>query len=184
MSRGLALVAVFILLSAPAAGAQNPRPAPKHDDPKPSDRFPDDSRDEHSNLPDEMRVKMAIARAEQEHKKILEDVDKLRDLSGQIALAYGDRGKLSSEDVKKLGAIEKLARRVLNFAGGEQVDDKDGAPQPATLAEAIDKLNSSAEDIKKDMAAETRFVVSAAVIEKSNEVIRLARFIRRPPRSR
>lgn len=182
MFRSSALVAVFILLSALAAIAQTPRPAPKPDEPKIPDKFPKDEK-EHSNLPDEMRIRMEIARAEEEHKKVMEDVEKLSDLSDEIAKGFGEHKKLSADDDKKLGTIEKLAKRVLKNAGGDEVDDKESLSEPSTLAEAIDKLNSSAGEIRKDMKAETRFVVSASVIAKSNEVIRLSRFIRRSRKS-
>jgi hypothetical protein len=125
-----------------------------------------------------MRIKMAIARAENEHKKILEDVQKLGDLSNEIAKGYSERNKLSSDDIRKLGTIEKLAKRVLTHAGGDEVSDKSGLDH-MPLADAIDKLNSAAEIIRKDMKTETRFVVSAGVIAKCNEVINLVRVIRR-----
>jgi len=63
------------------------------------------------------------------------------------------------------------------------VDDNAGPSEPLTLAEAVDKLSACSGEIKKDMKAETRFVVSASVIAKSNEVIHLARFIKRSRKS-
>jgi len=125
-----------------------------------------------------MRVKMAIARAEESHKKILEDVEKLSSLSGEIVKDYGDSKRLSGDDLRKLGTIEKLAKRILNHAGGEEVDEKNDANEHMPLAEAIDMLGSTVASIKKEMTAETRFVVSANVIAKSNEVISLSRQIR------
>jgi hypothetical protein len=182
MFRSFALAAVFILLSALAAIAQTPRPTTKPEEPKIPDKLPKDET-EHSNFPDEMRIRMEIARAEEEHKKVIEDVEKLSDLSDEVAKNFGEHKRLSADDEKKLGTIEKLAKHVLKNAGGDEVDDKEGLSEPLTLAEAIDKLSSSAGEIKKDMKAETRFVVSASVIAKSNEVIRLARFIRRSRKS-
>lgn len=132
-----------------------------------------------STLPDEIRIKMALKRAEDEHRKVLEDVDKLSALSSEIAAGLRDRGKLASDDFKKLGTIEKLARRILSHAGGDQVSDESlkGANMP--VAEAIDKIGSAAENIKKSMTTNTRHIVSAAVIASSNEVINLSQFIRK-----
>ena len=129
-------------------------------------------------MPEEMRIKMAIARAEEDHKKILEDVEKLSNLSGEVVKDYGDTKQLSGDDVKKLGTIEKLAKRILNHAGGEEVDQKNTNEQ-LPLADAIDMLGTSVANIRKEMTAETRFVVSATVIANSNEVISLSRLIRR-----
>jgi hypothetical protein len=170
------LFALFILLSAPAVTAQSARPA-KPPETKTPDKFPTDDEQE-VGLPQDMRVKMAIARAEGEHKKVLEDVEKLSDLSGEIARGYGERKRLSTDDVKKLSTIEKLAKHVLSNAGGEEFDEKYDTVENISLADALDKLSNAAAKIKKEMTAETRFVVSATVIANSNEVISLARFIR------
>ncbi|HMG32689.1 MAG TPA: hypothetical protein VKM94_02030 [Blastocatellia bacterium] len=129
------------------------------------------------NLPDEMRVKMLIDRREQDYKKIMESVDKLNSLSGEIATNFHEHGKLSGADVKKLESIEKLAHQVLVHSGGEAVDDKGRAPMQ--MGEAIDKIGEAAENIKKNMTSETRFVVSATVIANSNELINLSRLVRR-----
>ncbi|MEK6285682.1 MAG: hypothetical protein AABO57_08070 [Acidobacteriota bacterium] len=167
----------IILLSAPGATAQT-RPAVKPPEGKILDKFPTDA-DQEGGLPSDMRIKMAIARAEGEHKKVLEDVEKLSNLSGEIARGYGERKQLSADDLRKLGTIEKLAKRVLTNAGGEEVDRKSDTDERMPLADAIDKLSATAANIRKEMTAETRFVVSATVIANSNEVISLARFIRR-----
>ena len=134
--------------------------------------------DQEVTLPDDMRIKMEIAREENEYKKALEDVDKLSGLSDEIAKSYVEKKHLSADDMKKLGTVEKLAKRILNHAGGEEVGDKSASADHLVVAEAIDKMNCAAANIKKDMKAETRFVVSATVIANSNEVITLARLIR------
>jgi len=124
-----------------------------------------------------MHTRMAVERAESDHRKILVDVDKLNELSSDVARGYHERGKLSEEEIKKLGTIEKLAKHVLSHALGDEVEDK--SPQPLTLAEAMDRLKDAAANIKKTMKAETRFEVSAVVIANSNELISLAHFIKR-----
>lgn len=178
MLRRFVPFAVFILLFVLSATAQTPpRPAPRRDDPKISDKSKTDQDGPH--LPDEMLKKMEIARAEIEYKKVLDDVDKLNDLSNEVAKGFGERKNLSSDDVKKLGTIEKLAKRVQGYAGGDEFSDKESSDEPATMAEAIERLNTNASNIKKDMNAETRFVVSFGVIAKCNEMIHLTRFIRR-----
>src|SRR4030095_9414150 len=131
------------------------------------------------HMPEEMRIKMAIARAEEDHKKVLDEVKKLSSLLGEIAKDYSDSKQLSGDDIKKLGMIEKLAKKILTHAGGEEVDPKTGEKEQMSLADAIDMLGTTVANIKKEMTAETRFVVSATVIANSNEVISLSRVIRR-----
>jgi len=165
-----------LLIQIPGASAQSTRP--QSPEGKPSSRMPADT-DQEVGLPEDMRVKMLIIRREGEHKKVLEDVEKLSELSTEISKGYVERKRISSDDVRKLGAIEKLAKHVLTNAGGDEVDQKVDEKGPVSLAEAIDKLTATAENIKKVMTTETRFVVSATVISDSNEVISLARFIKR-----
>lgn len=186
MRRRFPLFAIFILLSASGLSAsglyissafgQNTSTMPRSSDSKSRRMHKDD--DQEVTLPDDMRIKMAIAREENEYKKTLEDVDKLSGLSEEVAKVYVDRKQLSGDDLKKLNTIEKLAKRVLNHVGGEEVGDKSGSVEHLALADAIDKLNAAAACIKKDMKAETRFVVSATVVANSNQVINLARLIR------
>jgi len=177
MLRSFWVLAIFILLLASAATAQTVRPDPKPSQNKTPDKYPDDGQ-EVSHLPEDMRIKMAIARAEEDHKKVLEDVEKLNSLSAEIARGYGESKRLSADDIKKLGTIEKLAKHVLTQSGGEEVDQKSDATERMPLADAIDLLSTTVANIKKEMTAETRFVVSANVIANSNEVINLSRILR------
>jgi hypothetical protein len=130
------------------------------------------------SLPEDMRIKMAITRAEDEHKKVLEDVEKLSDMSSELAKGYGERKHLSPDDLKKLNTIEKLAKHVLSNAGGDEVEQKPDSFDHMPLADAVDKLSNAAFNIKKEVTTGTRYGVSAIVIANSNEVISLARFIR------
>jgi hypothetical protein len=180
MIKKLLLLTIFTLLLAISAAAQANKPFPKSDDPmlRHKDRSSKDT-DQDGGLPEEMRIKMAIERADNEYRKALEDAEKLNDLSDEVAKSYRERGHLSAEEMKKLSTIEKLAKRILSQAGGDEVDDKAAKTEQKSLADAVDQLNSTAAKIKDNMKTQTRFVVSAAVIASSNEVINLAQYIRR-----
>jgi len=172
MPKNLLLLAIFIFLAALDVTAQSSRPMGGPPDKSSRDQEPDIS------LPEEMRVRMANERLDNEHKKVLEDAEKLNALSDEIAKDYGEHKQLSAEDVRKLRAIEKLAKRVLTHSAGEETGDKDGSMERLPLSDAIDRLKNDAANIEKDMKTGTRFVVSANVIANSNEVIDLARLIR------
>jgi hypothetical protein len=120
---------------------------------------------------------MLIARRENEYKKVMENVEQLNDLSEQFADRFRRDGRLGDGDLKLMGQIEKLARQVLSHAGGESVEDKE--EKKPTLSEAVDLIAAEAAKIKRDMTAETRYVVSASVIASSNQVINLSRYVRR-----
>ena len=130
-------------------------------------------------VPDEMRARMEIARAEAEYKKVLEDTDKLSSLSSEVAHAFTSNGKLADEDLKKVGAIEKLARRILSNVGGDVVSDDSGDIQHKPLNDAITLMSTDADKVQKCIKEQTRYVVSAAVIGNTNEIIHLTHQIRR-----
>ena len=178
MAVRLPWLAICLLLSCSAAGAQTPKPRPRPQQP-PDRTVPTDlwGRPQDSALPDDMRTRMAVERAENDRRKVLEDVDKLSALSSEVARGYHDHGRLSDEEFKKVSAIEKLAKHVLTHTLGDEVEDK--SPKPSNMTEAVDQMNAAAASIKKTMKAETRFEVSAVVIASSNQVITLAHFIKR-----
>lgn len=180
MIRRLLLLTIFTTLLAISAAAQTNIELSKPDDStsRPKNRASKDSGQELS-LPEEMRIRMAIERADSEYRKTLADAEKLNDLSAEIAKIYHERGTLSGEEMKKIGTIEKLAKRILSQAGGDEVDDKTVKAEQKSLADACDQLSSAAAKIKDSIRTQTRFVVSAGVIASSNEVINLAQFIRR-----
>lgn len=168
--------AFFILLFAIGAAAQVRGVQPRRVDASRPETGEGRS-DQNANFPEEMRIKMSIERADSEYRKTLEDVDKLNDLSAEIAKSYHDKGRLTVDELKKVGTIEKLAKRILSQSGGDEVDDKN-KPVQRSLPEAFEQLSAAAANIQKSMKVQTRFVVSAIVIANSNEVINLAQFIR------
>ena len=179
MAMRLLWLAICVFLCCSAAITQTITPRTRQTTEPPDRRTPADlwGKPQDSALPDDMRTRMAVERAENDHRKVLEDVDKLSALSSEVARGYHDRGRLSDEELKKVSTIEKLAKHVLNHTLGDEVEDK--SPKPSNMTEALDQMNAAAASIKKTMKAETRFEVSAVVIASSNQVITLAHFIKR-----
>lgn len=175
MAMKLLWLSVCFFVCSLAAAAQ----APKQQSPdlpgKPREDSWNNAQD--STVPDDMRLRMAMERAESEHRKILVDVDKLEELASDVARGYQQQGKLSKDDLKKLTAIEKLAKRILDHALGDEVADD--SPKPLTLEEAVNRITTVAAKINKTMKTETRYEVSAVVIADSNEVIQLTHIIKR-----
>ncbi|HEX8091291.1 MAG TPA: hypothetical protein VF762_20715 [Blastocatellia bacterium] len=176
----LLLLTVFTTLLMTGAAAQTTSPFPRLNDPPPrmKDRPAKDSSQD-LTLPEEMRIKLAIERADSDYRKTLADAEKLNDMSAEVAKICRERGGLSAEEMKKVSTIEKLAKRILNQAGGDEVEDKTAKAEQKSLADACEQMSVTAAKIRDSMKMQTRFVVSAAVIASSNEVINLAQFIRR-----
>jgi len=177
MAKTFFLAIAFVLLAATSAAAQTPTKRPAV--PPPPVSFPDGREQERSQMPDDMRIRMEIARADADYKKTLDDADKLSTLSIEVARVFHDTGKLAGEDLKKVGTIEKLAKRILSQAGGDEVDDRTNDFQSKPLNDTVEQMSAAADKVQKCIKEQTRFVVSATVISNANEIIHLAQHIRR-----
>ena len=178
MVKKLLLSAALIFASALGAMAQTQTLPREVTEPK--SRPPRTTREpveQDLNMPEEMRVRLAIERANNEYRKILEDADRLNELTTEIARGYHDHKQLNADELKKLGNIEKLAKRLLSQAGGDQVDDN--SPGQKSMDETVDQMSTAAATVQKTLKEQTRFVVSATAISNLNDVINLAQFIRR-----
>ncbi|HEV8487998.1 MAG TPA: hypothetical protein VGV87_31045 [Blastocatellia bacterium] len=173
------LFVALLPLAAAGQGTPPAKPQPRPAQPPTVSGDRNEASDQESNLPEEMRIRMAIERADGEHRKILEDVKKMSELTDEVSTAYGDRAQLSPDDVKKLSTIEKLAKRVLTHAGGSEVDDKSHDTESLSLGDAFHHMCAAVSRIKNDMTEQTRHIVSAVVIASSNEVITMTHLIRR-----
>jgi hypothetical protein len=166
------LLITFLLLISVAASAQNTKPNP----PPQSDEARAEQLNQELNLPPEMRSRLAIERADNEHRKIIEDAQKMNDLSVEVAKRYDERSNLSSDDMKNVGTIEKLAKRILSFAGGSEEKMED--IKSLSLSDCIVQLSKVAENVKKILVTESRHVISAKLISDANEAVNLAQIIR------
>src|ERR1700730_7496519 len=61
-----------------------------------------------SNLPEEMRARLAIERAEEEHKKVIDYARQLGELTDEMCTRHKEDTRLAADDFKKLGIIERL----------------------------------------------------------------------------
>jgi hypothetical protein len=173
------ILLMSVLLSSSMVFAQNQSPGEKFPIPPAGGNGGRSKQDDPgANLPEEMRSRMAIEREERDYQKLVDSANQLSDLSADVAKLYKQSSGLTPEQVRKLASIEKLARHVLSESGGEEVTEKIEQDH-LSVPEAVDKLATTAADVKKCVATQTRFVVSATVIANSNDIIHLAQYIRR-----
>src|SRR5262245_58996119 len=152
--------------------AQEPGPPTARERPRPQrEESPE------QDLPAEMRARLEIERMDNVHKKILEEAERLETTAAQVAKHFQEAGHISSEDMKDLSTIEKLAKRILDFAGGseEKIDDL----KPAPLGDMLNNLSALSAKVHSILKTEPRQVVSAVLIADSNTAIQLAQFIKK-----
>jgi hypothetical protein len=84
---------------------------------------------------------------------------------------------LTPEFAKKLARLEKLARRVRSYAGGSD-DGEATISTPVNISESLDKISTLAQKLQDDVKTTSRRIVSAKIINTSNELIALSQHIR------
>ncbi len=142
-----------------------------------SDQQKDKQRSEGPINIEETLTQARIEQEELQHKKIVSAAEEMNSLAKELVKSSHDQTQLSSDNQKKLSRIEKLAKQVRSDQGGGGDDSLD--KQPTNLSEALERLQEAAEVIFKESGKLTRHAVSATVIERSNEVLALAKSIKK-----
>jgi hypothetical protein len=125
----------------------------------------------------EMLARREIKAAEKERLENLERAREAAQLSSEIRSAFLKSQLLGRAELKKLERIEKLTRRVREYAGGSQAEvTLDNVPHQ--LETALGQLFDYSEAMRKAVEKTPRQVVSASVIERTNQLLELIRYVR------
>ena len=163
-------------VAALSVGAPAQSRAPKPEDPFPT---PEPQRKPRPlGSPEEEMLRAAEIRHEEEsHKEMVERADEAAQLGDDILVSFKRNNSLTRDDLKRLERMEKLARKIRGGAGGSD-DDEQLRDPPGKIEGAVSRLAELTCDLKKSVSKTSRLVISAAVIERSNEMIELIRHIR------
>ena len=165
-----------VVVAALSFGAQAQSKPPKPEDPFPTPE--PQRRPRPLGSPEEEMLRAAEIRHEEEsHKEMVERADEAAQLGDDILTSFKRNNSLTREDLKKLERLEKLARKIRGGAGGSD-DDKQLRDPPGKIEGAVSRLAELTCDLKKSVLKTSRLVISAGVIERSNEMIELIRHIR------
>jgi hypothetical protein len=168
------LTAAFVAALSVGAHAQQP-PLPLQDEPSPARG---QRRPGLLGSPEEEMLRRAEIRHEEEtHKEMVERADQAALLGDEILASYRKNNSLTRDDLKRLERLEKLARKIRGGAGGSD-DDEELQDPPGRIEGAVARLAELSGDLKKSVLKTSRLVISASVIERSNEMIELIRHIR------
>jgi hypothetical protein len=171
MYRAAALIAALVALQ----GVASARQLPGVEEPSPSSRS---QRAGDFGSPEaEMLRRAEIRREEEIHKEMVVRADEAAQIGGELLNSYKKNNSLTRDDQKRLERLEKLARKIRGSAGGS--DDKEELNDPPGQVEgAVARLAKAADELKESVSKTSRLVISANVIERSNEMIELIRHIR------
>ena len=125
----------------------------------------------------EMLARREIKAAEKERQENLERAREAAQLGDEIHTAFTKNQTLGRTELKKLERLEKLTRRIREEAGGSDGEVTLENP-PRQLESALGRLAELSEVMRKGVEKTPRQVVSAYVIERTNEVLEIIRYVR------
>lgn len=142
-----------------------------------------------SNQDDEDRPKsfketLEKMRIQKEKKDYAEMLDRGREalkLSEELENTYTNTGRLDSSDMSKLVEVEKLVKKIRSELGGGDDDGDDEVKEtarPAGQGDVIKSFRKTTGKLIEELKKTTRFTVSAAAIQTSNAVLKLAKLLR------
>ena len=170
------IAAAFV--AAISAGAQAQAPSALQEEPPKAGRPQPQRRPARMGSPEEEMLRRAEIRHEEEnHKEMVERADEAAQIGDDILASFTRNNSLTRDDLKRLERLEKLARKIRGGAGGSD-DDEQLRDPPGKIEGAVKKLAELSGALKESVSKTSRLVISAAVIERSNEVIELIRHIR------
>lgn len=178
MFKKLLCVTALFLMLVPHARAQSRRRIVPPPPPVTTDGSVRGSRPSPLGSPEEEILKRAEIRNEEEsHREMVERAEETAQLGQDLRSTFEKYRTLNREDLKRLEKLEKLARKIRSGAGGSD-DDEQLKDPPAQLDQAVARLAEVSGKLGENVRKTSRLVVSAAVIEGSNELIELIRHIR------
>jgi hypothetical protein len=126
---------------------------------------------------EEMRARWEIKYAEKER---LENLDRAREaaqLGSELYTTFSHTKTFSPTEKKKLDRLEKVTRKIRSQAGGSD-GEVSIENMPSQTEPALKRLAGMTDDLRKAVEKTPRQVISAAVIERANEVLEVIRYIR------
>lgn len=118
-----------------------------------------------------------IKHEEESHREMLERADEAALIGEQLLNSFQKNKALVRDDFKKLERMEKLARKIRGGTGGSD-DDAPLENAPQQMDKALTRLVEVSDQLNKSVQKTSRLVISAAVINSSNELIELIKHIR------
>lgn len=165
MSSRIVFSLFILILCASAAIAQGSRGS--------SDPFAD----KENELLEEMRSRSEIKYAEKNRMENLDRAREVSQLGGELHNSFSSNKVFSAIDKKKLDRLEKVTRKIRSQAGGSD-GDVTIENMPSQVEPALKRLAELSVELRKAVEKTPRQVVSAAVIERANEVLEIIRYVR------
>lgn len=124
----------------------------------------------------ETMEKMRIEREKKDYREMLERGEQALKLSEQLDKSFSQQGKLTKQNYDQIVLIEKLTKKIRNDLGGDDDDDDRSDKMTISEGDAVKALRERVVSLYDALKKTSRFTISAAAIEGTNAVLKIARF--------
>jgi membrane-associated HD superfamily phosphohydrolase len=125
----------------------------------------------------ETMAKWKIKAEKKDYEELLKRGDEAEKLVTELTKTYQEKQTLTREDAQKLDKLEKLVKKIRTEVGAED-DNEPNDDKPKDLVDAIKMLSENTEKLVKELKKTTRHSISVVLIETSNTMLKLVKFIR------
>lgn len=180
----LSLLLTLVLLSTGVSSAQ--RTADNS-----SSIYPDSKDSDKTDQPKSVRELLDKARIQKEKKDfetMLSRGDEALKISEELEESLENTSQFTDKDLTKLESLEKIVKKIRGELGGNDEDDvgfsnetfiaQPNVIRPGSVAEGFKALKNTTLMLVDELKKTSRFTISAAAIQSTNTVLRLARFLR------
>ncbi len=146
--------------------------------PKPPSR-----EDEYPKSFKETLEKMRVDKEKKEYQDMLDRGAEVLKITEELEKSVEQTGTFSQREYAKVANVEKLVRKIRGELGGDDEDDEKAVNEGSSKSrlspsEAVKTLRAATVALLDELKKTTRFSISAAAIQSSNAVLRVARFLR------
>jgi hypothetical protein len=125
----------------------------------------------------ETMAKWKLKAEKKDYEELLKRGDEAEKLVTELTKTYQEKQTLTREDAQKLDKLEKLVKKIRTEVGAED-DNEPNDDKPKDLIDAIKMLSENTENLVKELKKTTRHSISVVLIETSNTMLKLVKFIR------
>ena len=122
--------------------------------------------------------RMRIERDKKEYDEMIARGDELLLRTTRLAKIVETSGAITDRQKSEISAIEKLAKQIRKQLGGDDDDYESANHGPMSGVNAVNSLKAATIELTDELKKISRFSISAAAIQGSNEVLRIARYLR------
>ena len=139
--------------------------------------------DDHPKSFRETLEKMRIDKEKRDFQEMLDRGAEVLKITEELEKTVEKSGNLTERDHAKVVSVEKLVKKIRGGLGGDDEEDENQAREDVQKSrlspgEAVKSLRKATIALLDELKKTTRFSISAAAIQSSNAVLRVARFLK------